>query len=242
MLAAAEAALALEPGLAAAHVARGVALVAQGRLVEAEEAYGRAIALEPDNDDAHYALGRLCFQQGRMEDAARLFRRAAGLRPGDIYARASLIGIENGLGQIEKSLATARLALGRAELELERHPESGRRPTRRRRRWRPWAIGEGALRFAARALALEPNDHPVQYNVACTYSVPGRDRAGPRRPRAHHAGCVRPSLGLDGAGRRPRPAARASALRGARAPRARREWGGLTVAPFDWPSPRPAVA
>jgi len=32
---------------------------------------------------------------------------------------------------------------------------------------------EGAMRYAARALALEPNDHPVQYNVACTYASLG---------------------------------------------------------------------
>ena len=115
----------------------------------------------------------LCFQLGRKEDAARLFRRAAGLRPSDIFALLILMGIENGLGQIEKSLATARLLLGRAELELERHPESGRAAYTAAAALAALGDREGALRFAARALALEPNDHPVQYNVACTYSCLG---------------------------------------------------------------------
>ena len=37
---------------------------------------------------------------------------------------------------------------------------------------------ERAVRLAERALALEPDDHPVQYNVACIYAILGEvDRA-----------------------------------------------------------------
>ena len=207
-LATAELALELEPTLAAAHVARGLALLAQGRLDEAQRAYERAIALEPEHYDAHYAYGRVCFQLGRKEQAARLFRRAAALRPSDMFSLLILMGIENGLGQIEKSLATARLLLGRAERELERQPESGRAAYAAAAALAALGDREGALRFAARALALEPDDHPVQYNVACTYCLPGRARAGARRPRAHDAGRFRLSLGVAGPGRRPRSAAR----------------------------------
>jgi adenylate cyclase len=172
-LATAELALKLEPTLAAAHVARGLALLAQGRLEEAERAYERAMALEPEHYEAHYAFGRVCFQLGRKEEAARMFRRAAALRPSDIFSFLILMGIENGLGQIEKSLATARLLLGRSERELERHPESGRAAYTAAAALAVLGNRDGALRFAARALALEPNDHPVQYNVACTYSLLG---------------------------------------------------------------------
>ena len=208
-LATAELALTLEPGLAAAHVARGLALLAQGQLDEAERAYERAIALEPEHYDAHYAYARLCFQRGRKEDAARLFRRAAALRPERHLRAADPDGIENGLGEIEKcaghGAAVARAGRARAGAP------AGKRPRRLRGGGgpgRPWAIAEAPCGFAARALALEPDDHPVQYNVACTYSPPGRARAGARRPGAHDAGRVRPSLGLAGAGRRLRPAAR----------------------------------
>ncbi len=172
-LATAELALKLEPTLAAAHVARGLALLAQGRLEEAERAYERAMALEPEHYEAHYAFGRVCFQLGRKEEAARMFRRAAALRPSDIFSFLILMGIENGLGQIEKSLATARLLLGRSERELERHPESGRAAYTAAAALAVLGNRDGALRFAARALALEPDDHPVQYNVACTYSLLG---------------------------------------------------------------------
>ena len=172
-LATAELALKLEPTLAAAHVARGLALVAQGRLDEAERAYERAIALEPEHYEAHYALAASASSSG-----ARTMRRGCSAAPRRCAPATSsrlliLMGIENGLGQIEKSLATARLLLGRAERELERQPESGRAAYAAAAALAALGDREGALRFAARALALEPNDHPVQYNVACTYSCLG---------------------------------------------------------------------
>lgn len=169
-LATADTSLRLEPTLAAAHVARGLALMAQGRIDEAERAYERAIALEPEHFEAQYAYARLCFQRGRKDEAARMFRRASALRPTDMFSLLILMGIESELGLAEKSLATARLLLGRAERELERHPESGRASYAAAAALASLGERERALRLAARALALEPNDHPVQYNVACTYS------------------------------------------------------------------------
>jgi adenylate cyclase len=172
-LAMAELALRLEPSWGAAHVARGLALVAQGRLEEAEQAYECAIALVPEHYEAHYAYARLCFQRGQKDVAAHLFRRATAMRPNDIYAPLILMGIERGLKQIEKSRATARLVLGRAELELEQQPENGLAAYAAAHALATLGDGERAMRFAAHALALEPNDHPVQYNVACTYSLLG---------------------------------------------------------------------
>ena len=173
-LATAELALRLEPTLAAAHVARGLALVAQGRLDEAERAYERAIALEPEHYEAHYAYGpRLLPARAQGGCGAAVPPRRGAAPQRHLRAVLILMGIENGLGQIEKSLATARLLLGRAELELERHPESGRAAYAAAAALAALGDREGALRFAARALALEPNDHPVQYNVACTYSCLG---------------------------------------------------------------------
>ncbi len=172
-LATAELALRLEPSLAAAHVARGLALVAQGLLDEAELAYQRAVALEPEHYEANFAYARVCFQRGRKEQAARLLRRAAALRPSDIFAPLVLMGIENGLGQTERSLATARQALARAEHEFERQPESARAAYVAAAALAALGDRAGAMRFAARALALEPTDHPVQYNVACTYACLG---------------------------------------------------------------------
>ena len=173
-LARVDAALALEPGLAAAQVVRGLVLVAQGRIEEAERAFEQAIALEPNNDNAHYCYARACFQQGRMEDAARLFRRAAELSPDDIYAPLTLVGVERALGRGQEALAAAQLTLQRAERKLEANPEDPHAAC-------AVAIGltvqgdqQGAVRWVQRGLALAPDDHMTQYIAACVYATLGK--------------------------------------------------------------------
>ncbi len=166
-------ALALEPGLAAAHVVRGLVLVAQGQIEEAERAFERAIELDPENDNAHYCYARACFQQGRMEDAARLFHRAAELFPDDIYAPLTLVGVERGLGRTEEAEAAARLTRERAERKLEECPENPHAAYAVAVALAVQGDRQGAGRWAGRALALAPDDHTTQYNVACVYSILG---------------------------------------------------------------------
>jgi adenylate cyclase len=173
ILARADAALALEPGLAAAHVVRGLVLVAQARIEEAEAAFVRATELDPENDNAHYCHARACFQQGRMEDAARLFRRAAALFPDDIYAPLTLIGVERGLGRTEQARTAAQLTRQRAERKLEGNPEDPHAAYAVASALAVLDDPAGAARWAARALALAPDDHTTQYNVACVYAVLG---------------------------------------------------------------------
>ena len=213
-LATAERSLRLEPTLAAAHVARGLALLAQGQLDEAQKAYERAIALEPEHFDAHYAFARLCFQRGRKEEAARTFRRAAALRPTDMFALLILMGIESELGQLEKSVATARLLLARAERELERQPESGRAAYAAAAAL--VSSGRSGGRLALRRARPGARAQRSSGAVQCRLHLlpPGRARACHGRPGADDAGRIGPSLGLAGAGCRLRPAAGLAALRG----------------------------
>ncbi len=90
----------------------------------------------------------------------------------------------------------------------------------------------GAVRLAERALALAPDDHVVQYNVACVHAALGEaERAIDLLERAM-PGCLRAPVGLAGARRRRRPAARPSAFRSAAASRRGQLMGG------DRPEPR----
>ena len=60
------------------------ALLASGRVEEAEQSFQRAIAAEPDYAMAHYFYGRACVELGRKQEAVRLLRRAADLAPDDV--------------------------------------------------------------------------------------------------------------------------------------------------------------
>ncbi|MBK8792699.1 MAG: tetratricopeptide repeat protein [Holophaga sp.] len=74
-------ALALDPQLAEAHVARGVALSASGKHGEAEEAFETALRLDANLYEAYYFYARHCFAVGRPEEAIQYFEWAAACVP-----------------------------------------------------------------------------------------------------------------------------------------------------------------
>ncbi len=166
-------ALELEEGLAEAHTSRGLALSLRGRYPEAMTEFDRAIALDPNLFEAHYFCARACFAQGKLDEAARLFQHAADIKPDDYQALLVLIGVLRSLGRDQDMRAAAEEGVLRAERELVRHPANPR----------PAYLGavglavlgqlDRAKDWAARALAIDPEDVLAQYNVACFYSLAG---------------------------------------------------------------------
>jgi adenylate cyclase len=173
VLATTERAVALEPSLASAHAARGIALLATGQPAEAERAFERAIAVDPGHAGAHYAYGRACAVQGRREQAASLLRRAADLAPEDVGFLSTLFAVYNGLGRTADTMATAREAVARCERQLDRHPDFTVAAFTGAGALALLGERERALAWARRALAIEPDDHMTLYNVACVYAVLG---------------------------------------------------------------------
>ena len=225
LLATTDRAVALEPTLAGAHAARGVALAATGRPVEAEHSFRQAIEVDPDHAGAHYVYARACIAQGRREQAAELLRRAADLAPADVGYLNLLSVLHAGLGTACRRHGHGAGVLARCQRLLEAKPEIRARGLY----WRPGAgnLGEReqALEWARRALAVEPDDHMTLYNVACVYAELGSGRRGDRSARAGDAGRIDASAGMAAPGPRPGPAARPSAFRGPPAPPV----GGLTA-------------
>lgn len=178
ILAASAKALGLEEGLAEAHASRGLALSLLGRYLEAMAAFDQAIMRDPNLFEAHYFRARACFAQGRLEEAARSFRRAADVKPDDCQTLLVMIGVLRSLGRPQEMAAAAREGVARAERELVLHPENAR----------PAYLGavglatlgeiDRAKEWAARALAIDPEDVLTRYNVACFCSLVGEhDRA-----------------------------------------------------------------
>lgn len=166
-------ALALDPGLAEAHVARGQVLSLAEQHDEAEQEFQRALALDERLFDAAYLYARDCFAQGRLEQTAELFALAETLDPQD-YQPAALSGmVFDALGQPERAAATRRRALELIEDHLQHHPGDVR------------ALYMGAnclvsigdhrksLEWAGLARSIEPDDPMVLYNLACIYSKSG---------------------------------------------------------------------
>jgi adenylate cyclase len=171
-------ALDLEPDLAEAHASRGLALSMSQRYQEAEREYEQAIASNPNLFEAHYFYGRACFAQGKMEQAARYWERAAEIKPDDYQSVLLCRAVYHSLGRPKDETEAARRGVKRAERELVRTPENPR----------PACLGaialaelgevERAKEWAARALAIDPDDVLTQYNIACLHCQLGElDRA-----------------------------------------------------------------
>jgi adenylate cyclase len=174
ILATADKALAIDPDLAEAHAARGMALMVGDRGDEAAAAFARALALDPHCYQAHDFYARFCVNVGDFERAAKHLMRALELQPDDYSSPLILAGLLRSFGRKDESDRYARLGLKRAEAELALHPENSK----------PAQLGAVALadlgesglalEWLARALAIDPDDNIARYNAACTYSRLGK--------------------------------------------------------------------
>jgi adenylate cyclase len=166
-------ALALDDRLAEAHASRGLALSLDQRNEEATAEFEEAITLDPNSFEAHYFYARACVTQGKLEGAATLFERAAENKPDDYQALCLLIHIYRSLARDRDSKRAAGKAIERAESELMLHPENPRAAYLGANALATLGEKDRAREWAARALAIDPDDVLIQYNVACVYSVLG---------------------------------------------------------------------
>jgi adenylate cyclase len=163
-------ALELEGGLAGAHAARGVALLATGQADAAERSFQCALAVQPDHAMACYFYGRACVELGRKHEAVRQLRRAADLVPEDVGFLSPLPGLYLALGRASEAEATAREAVARCERALAEHPDRTVAAWTGAQALALLGERERALAWAKRALSIEPDDHQTLYNVACVYA------------------------------------------------------------------------
>jgi len=120
-----DAAIALAPEYARAHLNRGNALLALGDLPRAVDAYRTAIVNDPRYAAAHFNLGNAYTRLGRQGDALTAFRNALELDPRFVDAEVALGGTFDELGQPEQALAAYERALAIESDYVEVHYNVG---------------------------------------------------------------------------------------------------------------------
>jgi len=167
-------AVTLDPELAEAHVARGVARSLAKRYVEADREFETAVRLNPRLFEAYYFCARGYYARGLFEQAVSWFERAMRARPEDYQAPTLLSSALAGLERQTEADEANRRALRLAQQHLEIDPGDtralyfsaialchlGEEPER-------------ALQLAERALAMDPAEPQVLYNVGCVYALLG---------------------------------------------------------------------
>ncbi len=171
-------ALELEPDLAEAHLARGIAVSLSKRFDEAEQEFDTAMRLDPKLFEAPYFYGRARISQGRFAEAAKLLERAAAIRPEDFQAPQFLALALASMGMTTEGQMAQRRALKLIEQRLELNPDDARASNLGAATLAALGDKERAMEFAERSLSIDPDDPMLLYNVACTYCVLGEpDRA-----------------------------------------------------------------
>ena len=167
-------AIELEPEFAESHVARAVAMLMARKFDEATAEFDQALKLDPKNFEASYWYGRMHLTEGDFEDAVRLFERAALIRPDDYQVPGFLAQALNPLGRKDEAEAQFRRQVRLVDEHLELNPDDPRACILGAIAHAVLKNEEQSMGFAGRAIAADPDDPMLLYNVACTYSQLGR--------------------------------------------------------------------
>src|SRR6202521_423107 len=167
-------ALELDPELAEAHAACGLAFALKKNFDQAQQEFEAAIRLDPKLYEAYYFYARTSFQRGDLTKAAELYEHAAKLNPDDYQAVSLLVNVYHGLGLAAESAATEQRALQLTERHIDSHPDDPR----------ALYLGAGilarigdqgrSLDWARRALAIDPEETSLLYKLAVVYALLGR--------------------------------------------------------------------
>ncbi|CAN5126401.1 hypothetical protein BH11PSE14_BH11PSE14_01090 [soil metagenome] len=175
-IAASSKALELEPDLAEAHVAKGIATSLSKRYDEASAEFEEAMRLDPNLFEAPYHYAQAKLSQGRYEEAVRLGERATVLRPED-YQCLAFVGLAlKSLGKHEEAQVYYRRQAKLIAHHLEQHPDDARACIMGASAAANVGDEERSAYYAARAMAVDPEDPMVLYNVACAFGILDRKK------------------------------------------------------------------
>ncbi|MBA3657455.1 MAG: protein kinase [Gemmatimonadaceae bacterium] len=172
--AASKKALELEPGLAEAHLSRGIALSLTKQFGEAEQEFETAMRLDPKLFEAAYFFGRALRAEGRNEESAKMFERAALLRPEDFQAPNFLASAYTALGKTAEADSACRRAVKLIEERLALEPGDTRATALGAVTYANNNEPDKAVALVRRSLEIDPEDSMLLYTVACTYSLLGK--------------------------------------------------------------------
>jgi serine/threonine protein kinase/Flp pilus assembly protein TadD len=172
-VAASRKAIELAPESAEAHASRGLAVSLSKNHQEAEKEFETAIRLDPRLFDGYYFYGRSCFTQAQHEKAAALFEKAAAVNPDDFQSRSLSALCYLALNRPDKARQAQDTAFQAIERHVQLHPDDVRAVYMGSLALCSRGERERSLEWAGRALAMEPDESSVLYNVACTYSQLG---------------------------------------------------------------------
>ena len=144
------------------------------RFEEAEQEFEEAMRLDPNLFEAPYWYAQAQLSQGKYEAAVKLGERAISLRPED-YQSLGFMGIA--LKSLNRHAEAQSYYRRQSKLivdHLEQHPDDARACIMGASSSANIGDSERSAYYAARAMAVDPEDPMVLYNVACAFGILGK--------------------------------------------------------------------
>jgi tetratricopeptide (TPR) repeat protein len=166
-----ERALALDPALPDALVARARIFYTQKRYEDAVRDVRRAIEMKRDCDGAYNILARSLFESDRWAEALESVGQALAVNGDDYNVYIPFTNIYEGLGRTEDAAKLREREIVVLEQQLKDVPEDVRARILLAADYAVSGRGAEAERELQKAVDLRPQDSNILYNAACTYGV-----------------------------------------------------------------------
>lgn len=167
-------ALELDSRLAEAHASCGLAASLSREYEQAEREFETAILLNPRLFEAYYFYGRTSFAQGHPKKAARLYEQASKVNPDDYQALSMLAFTYRSLGETEKAVKNYGSVLQLIRSHITENPDDSRAIYLGAEALLGTGHVEEAFEWAARVIAIDPDDPYLRYGIACLYAKTGQ--------------------------------------------------------------------
>jgi adenylate cyclase len=177
-VAAAHAALAIDPTNAEAHCAMARRLEERGRDEDALAELRKGLELNPDSWELNKALANFYIFRGKIADARQHFEKAAAVMDSDYHAWGMLTSCHYALGDDEIGLESAKMTLQQVEQVLSQDPSNGAAISFGVHALAVLGERERAMEWMERALLIDPDNLNMRYNFACTLARDFGDREG----------------------------------------------------------------
>ena len=170
-VAAAHAAISIDPSIGEAYCPTIRRLEEKQRYADADAQMEKALQLDPESWEVNKEAARVQLRRGHVAEATRHFEKAVSLMESDVHAWAMLVTCYRSLGYAERQKQAATKAVAEAEKILAQDPSNGA------------ALSFGAGGFAAlgqpdnarewmeRAMLIDAGNLDMRYNFACVLAA-----------------------------------------------------------------------
>jgi adenylate cyclase len=176
-VAAANAALAVNPAIAEAHLPMVRRLEERKRFAEAAEEIAKALRLAPDSWEVNKEAGRLRKARRDFTEAVAHYEKAVEAMDSDFHAWALLVTCCKALGKETKVMHCARKMVSEAERALQQDPSNGAALGIIAGGYAILGESARARDWIDRAILIDPDNLNMRYNFACILAAYVGDRA-----------------------------------------------------------------